>query len=272
MQPAALDPRQGRSDTGPHAVPGKDRPLRILIIGTLPPPFGGATVLLRLLVDELLRQPDVEVQVLNTGRAKGSLARRALIAFSDAVRLFRSTDIVTLHLNRPAGAVLFLPLARLFGKPFVLRWFGGADYRNYGGLLRRKLVRWGFRHADLTLFETKRLVAHAKQDGARRVEWYLSGEGYPGAILEAFAAGIPVITTRWLSIPEIVDHSCGILIPPRNPAALADAVIRLTTDPLLYQRLCAGAVGKRGQFSSSYWTRAFVDYCRPLVACTDVRK
>ena len=46
------------------------------------------------------------------------------------------------------------------------------------------------------------------------------GEGYPGVIAEAFAHGLPVISTNWLAIPEIVDEECGILIEPQNTAAL----------------------------------------------------
>ncbi|WP_213864848.1 glycosyltransferase [Vibrio crassostreae] len=43
------------------------------------------------------------------------------------------------------------------------------------------------------------------------------GEGYPGVIIEAYSLGIPVITTDWQSIPEIVDNGItGFLIPPSD--------------------------------------------------------
>jgi glycosyltransferase involved in cell wall biosynthesis len=90
------------------------------------------------------------------------------------------------------------------------------------------------------------------------------GEGYPGVILEAFGAGIPVITTQWISISEIVDDSCGILIQPRNSTALAEAINRLVSDPALYLRLRAGAVAKGGLFASAPWAEVFVNYCREL--------
>ena len=49
-------------------------------------------------------------------------------------------------------------------------------------------------------------------------------EGYPGVIIEAFSVGLPVIATNLASIQEMVDSSCGILIPPRDSAALQRAV------------------------------------------------
>jgi len=55
-----------------------------------------------------------------------------------------------------------------------------------------------------------------------------TGEGLPGAILEAFAAARPAIVTRWKELPEIVrDGENGLLVPPREPAALADAMSSL---------------------------------------------
>ncbi len=61
------------------------------------------------------------------------------------------------------------------------------------------------------------------------------GEGYPAVILEAFAAGVPVITTRWRSIPEIVqDGITGILVEAESPAELRAAVERLARDSALY--------------------------------------
>ena len=54
---------------------------------------------------------------------------------------------------------------------------------------------------------------------------YYEGEGYPGVIVEAYSLGLPVITTRWKAIPEIVEHgTTGILIPPRSVEALVEAL------------------------------------------------
>ncbi len=49
---------------------------------------------------------------------------------------------------------------------------------------------------------------------------YFPGEGYPGVIIEAYLAGIPVICTDWLGLSQIADETSGILIPPRDADAL----------------------------------------------------
>ena len=57
-------------------------------------------------------------------------------------------------------------------------------------------------------------------------------EGLPYSILEAMAARLPVIATRVGGIPDlIVEGSTGRLIPPRDPAALADALTELADEP-----------------------------------------
>ncbi len=90
---------------------------------------------------------------------------------------------------------------------------------------------------------------------------YHSGEGYPGVIIEAYAAGIPVLCTRWLQLPEIVDETSGVLIPPKDPAALLEAIIQLVEDDERYLRLRAGAWRKRLEFSSERWGQCFVGFC-----------
>ena len=55
-------------------------------------------------------------------------------------------------------------------------------------------------------------------------------------LLEAFAAGVPVITTRWRSIPEIVeDEVNGLLVSVKSPDVLRDAILRLASDGELYR-------------------------------------
>ena len=54
---------------------------------------------------------------------------------------------------------------------------------------------------------------------------YYRGEGYPGVIMEAYSLGLPVITTKWKAIPEIVmDGKTGLLIEPKSTSALLQAM------------------------------------------------
>jgi glycosyltransferase involved in cell wall biosynthesis len=57
-------------------------------------------------------------------------------------------------------------------------------------------------------------------------------EGFPNAVLEAAATGIPVITTQCTgSRDSVVPEVTGLLIPPGYPAAIAEAVLKLLRNP-----------------------------------------
>jgi len=63
-------------------------------------------------------------------------------------------------------------------------------------------------------------------------------EGMPMALLEAMSWGVPVIATPVGGIPQIVANEVnGLLVPPRDIAALATAIERLLQDPTLAARL-----------------------------------
>jgi len=53
---------------------------------------------------------------------------------------------------------------------------------------------------------------------------YYDGEAFPGVIIDAFIAGLPVIATDWHFNKEIIDDSVGIIIQPRNIESLVDAI------------------------------------------------
>jgi glycosyltransferase involved in cell wall biosynthesis len=57
-------------------------------------------------------------------------------------------------------------------------------------------------------------------------------EGFPNAVLEAAATGIPVITTECTGSRDSVAHEVtGLLIPPGTPEAICAAVLALLSDP-----------------------------------------
>ncbi|MBI3780859.1 MAG: glycosyltransferase [candidate division NC10 bacterium] len=58
-------------------------------------------------------------------------------------------------------------------------------------------------------------------------------EGFPNAVLEAMAARKPVVASRVGGVPEAVVHGeTGILVPPKDPAALAEAIRWLLEHPV----------------------------------------
>jgi glycosyltransferase involved in cell wall biosynthesis len=93
---------------------------------------------------------------------------------------------------------------------------------------------------------------------------YHEGEGYPGVVLEAYGAGLPVIVTRWRSLPEIVDSSCGMLVGPRNADDLARAMNELRARPELFARLREGVRARREEYSDAVWHERFVEMCREV--------
>ncbi|MBU0639896.1 MAG: glycosyltransferase family 4 protein [Planctomycetes bacterium] len=340
--------------------------LKVLLVGSLPPPLGGARVLFQCLLDELAERDDVVVRVVDTGRVRGCVAWRGPALLWRLMGEIRNADVVSAHLSTSAlplfGPVL-RTLTRLAGKPLIVRKFGGTDYRGFGWI-RRNLIRAAVRRFDLFLVETKALIRAVREDGVARVEWfpnhrpmdvaralpprevsacrrfvflsqvrpvkgvgeliaagerfgadvtvdvygpffdglsestfaglkrvrycgvvqpeevlgtlrrydalvlptYHSGEGYPGIVLEAYGAGLPVIATHWRAVPEIVDDTCGLLIEPRSAEALHAAMERLVRDDALYARLCAGARRQRDFFDVRTWAEHFVGYCRELYA------
>lgn len=88
-------------------------------------------------------------------------------------------------------------------------------------------------------------------------------EAFGLALLEAMSFGVPVVASRIEAIPEIVSEGeTGLLVPPRDPAALAAALLALLADPVRARRL--GAAGRARVESRFGWDRAVERMLRVL--------
>ena len=68
-------------------------------------------------------------------------------------------------------------------------------------------------------------------------------EGFPFVLLEALAMGCPIVASRVNGVPELIeDHKTGLLVPPRDPRALAAAIREILSDPTAATSM--GAVGR----------------------------
>lgn len=107
--------------------------------------------------------------------------------------------------------------------------------------------------------------------------WYASAdvfclpsiyEGFPLAILEAMAAGLPVVATAVAGVPEAVaDGVTGRIVAPEDAAALARALLELVADPATARRM--GEAGRRRveeEFAIPRIAGAYIELWQRLLA------
>jgi len=92
-------------------------------------------------------------------------------------------------------------------------------------------------------------------------------EGLPVAIMESLALGIPVVATAVGGVPEAITDECeGLLVAPRDPDALADAIARVAFDRALRARLSAAAALRSASFDAAVAVRRIEDAYRGLAS------
>ncbi len=74
------------------------------------------------------------------------------------------------------------------------------------------------------------------------IETSESREGIPVFLIEAMAAGVPVIATNTGGIPELLHSGAGVIVEQQNAAAIAEALGRLAVDPNIRRKLADAGV------------------------------
>ena len=169
------------------------------------------------------------------------------------------------QLSAPKGVLDVLEAAKLLGRthpPFRLvlagAWASEEERREAERLLSAGGLADRVELSGVLTGEAKAL-AFARARVFVLPTWY-PPEGQPLSILEAMAAGLPVIATPRAAIPDMVlDGETGLLVPERDPESLARALGGRLGDPEMARRL--GAAGRR-----RYLERFTVERCMGRVA------
>ena len=172
------------------------------------------------------------------------------------------------RLLRDKGLLEFVEAARRLkreGRPAVFRLAGSPDPDNRSSVQASEVEAWRSEGCVEPLgqqADMRRVLAES-----HIVVLPSYREGLPKVLAEAAAVGRPVITTDVPGCRDAIEvGATGLLVPPRDPAALADAIRRLIERP--GERVAMGAAGRRlaeREFAVDGIVRQHLDLYRLLV-------
>lgn len=171
---------------------------------------GARAEVVRVSVDAIAFDGDERFVVLMVGTWSSIKGHTDLL---DACRIMNAPNVELWIVGRPGGThqVDVRREARTRGVEASCVFFGQLPESAVAALMRR---------ADVLVQPSRR-----DEDGAM--------EGFPTSVAEAMYSGLPVIVTDHAEMPRVVE---SIVVPERDPVALAEALARYRDDPALRQR------------------------------------
>jgi glycosyltransferase involved in cell wall biosynthesis len=92
----------------------------------------------------------------------------------------------------------------------------------------------------------------------------------PNSVLEAWASGVPVVSTNVGGVPFIAQHGVtALLVPPQDAAAMADAVVRVLSDAALAGQLSSNGLAQAQHYT---WERVAPRLAEVYRAAIDVSR
>jgi glycosyltransferase involved in cell wall biosynthesis len=184
-------------------------------------------------VAETLRSQPVVLVAGRLHRAKGPDI--GLAAFAGVSRSLPAARLVLVG-GGPMEAHLHTEVSRL-GLEGRVHFWGTVDHEQVIALMKE---------SDLLLVPSR---------------W----EGLTAVVLEAFAAGLPVVATRVGGVPEIVEHErTGLLVEAGDAAGLAKECLRALSDPHLQTQVVEQARARVADYSVEPMVRARLELYRSL--------
>jgi glycosyltransferase involved in cell wall biosynthesis len=145
-----------------------------------------------------------------------------------------------------------LAILRKRREPVNLRAVGAFESPQYGAEIARRTQQLGLsRHVVWTGFQQN--IDAQLQEINLFVLPSLFGEGLPMVVLEAMAAGVPVVASDVAGIREAIRHGQdGLIVPPGNAEQLADAIAAVVHGNCDWSAMRASAAARQSQLFSDH--------------------
>ena len=191
------------------------------------------------------------ITVVHSGISIDLVRQAPRLNIRERLGLGRDTRIaanVAALVSHKDHATLIAAAQRLVYRYPDLHWVVAGE-----GLLKDQLLA---QIRSLGLAERVHLLGHLDQPERLIVDadlFVMSSreEGLGTAVLDAMGLGIPIASTTAGGLPEMLERGAGLLVPPRDPTALAEAVTRILDDPALARSLSLRAREEVQRFTDS---------------------